>query len=49
VQIETERLDWRVDLDTHMSPVRLKAAVERQLGGAFADFLREEALRPTAV
>ena len=95
VQIETERLDWRLDLDTPMSPVRLEAAVERQLGdvlerlglrmavadlkitpagdpvwlelnpqgqflllegltgldltGAFADFLREEALRPAAV
>ena len=32
VQIETERLDWRLDLDTPMSPVRLEAAVERQLG-----------------
>jgi hypothetical protein len=31
VQIETERLDWRLDLDTPMFPVRLEAAVERQL------------------
>jgi glutathione synthase/RimK-type ligase-like ATP-grasp enzyme len=32
VQIETEHLDWRLDLDTPMSPVPLEAAVERQLG-----------------
>jgi hypothetical protein len=32
VQIETERLDWRLDLDTPMFPVQLDAEVERQLG-----------------
>jgi len=31
VQIETERLDWRLDLDTPMFPLRLEAALERQL------------------
>ena len=44
VQIETERLDWRLDLDTPMSPVRLEAAVERQKMfskiGSDADVLR---------
>ena len=41
VQIETERLDWRLDLDTPMFPVRLEAAVERQL----SDILERLGLR----
>ena len=36
VQIETERLDWRLDLDTPMFPVQLEATVERRLNDVVA-------------
>jgi glutathione synthase/RimK-type ligase-like ATP-grasp enzyme len=32
VEIESKRLDWRLDLDTPMFPVQLDAEVERRLG-----------------
>jgi hypothetical protein len=41
VQIETERLDWRLDLDTPITPVQLEANLERQL----ADVLKRLGLR----
>lgn len=41
VQIETERLDWRLDLDTPIIPVKLEAHLERQL----ADVLERLGLR----
>ena len=41
VQIETERLDWRLDLDTPIIPVQLDADLERQLADVLERLVSE--------